>query len=106
MGDNRAISGQPNAATRGTWNPGLEESGAASPEAGGGDPRQEGSRRQGDRYSGSSRHQGHPRVNRISSEEGFTPEEETDSEESEPAMTPRLQRQQSSILLLDKVKPV
>ena len=43
-------------------------------------------------------------MNRISSEEGFTPEEETDSEESEPAMTPRLQRQQSSILLLNKVR--
>ena len=104
VGDNRPISGQPTAATRGTWNPGLEESGAASPEAGGGDPRREGSRRQGDLYNGSSRHQGHPRMNRISSEEGFTPEEETDSEENEPAMTPRLQRQQSSILLLDKVR--
>ena len=43
-------------------------------------------------------------MNRISSEEGFTPEEETDSEENEPAMTPRLQRQQSSILLLNKVR--
>ena len=57
MGDNRAISGQPNAATRGTWNPGLEVSGAASPEPGDGDLQQAGVHHNG------VAHQGDPPMN-------------------------------------------
>jgi len=87
-------TGQPNASTGGTWNPGLEESAAASPEAGG-DPHQV------DNSSLNHLHNGgpiqeHPYVS------GRLIAEETDLEETEPAMTPRLQRQQSSRLLLDK----
>ena len=95
MGDNQTISGQPNAPT-GTWNPGLEVSVtvATSPEPG--HPRR---RSQGEQ-------QGPPQMNqRRSGEEDVIPEEETDSETA-PAMTSRLQRQQSSMLLLEKVKPV
>ena len=92
VGDNQTISGQPNAPT-GTWNPGLEVSVtvATSPEPG--HPRR---RSQGEQ-------QGPPQMNqRRSGEEDVIPEEETDSETA-PAMTSRLQRQQSSMLLLEKV---
>ena len=94
----KAISGQPNAPTGGTWNPGLDESLAVSP--GASDPLPKGTHHQGDPNNGDSRQ------NRTLSEEGGSssiPEEETDSE-TEPAMNPGLQRQQSSRLLLDKVR--
>ena len=99
VGDDRTISGQPNAPT-GTWNPGLEVSVATSPEPG--HPRR---RSQGEQHNGGSC-QGPPEMNqRRLGEEDVNPEEETDSETA-PAMTNRLQRQQSSMLLLEKVKSV
>ena len=84
----------------GTCNPGLDGSLATS--LGASDPRHEGTHRQGDLYNEGSRR------NRVLSEEeaGSSISEEATDSETEPAMNPRMQRQQSSRLLLDKVKLV
>jgi len=87
-------TGQPNAPT-GTWNPGLEVSVATSPEHG-----HLRRRSQGEQHNGGSC-QGLPQMSHRLGEEDVIPEEETDSETA-PAMTSRLQRQQSSMLLLEK----
>ena len=72
---------------------------ATSPEPGSGHLQR---RSQGELYNGGSR-QGAPQTNRRLSEEDVLPEEEADDSETAPAMSPRLQRQQSSMLLLEKV---
>ena len=97
VGHKRAISGRPPTAPTGTWNPGLEVSVAASPEV----PASGQQRHQRD-----LQHTGGPRTEQRLSEGGFTPEEDETDSETAPAMASRLQRQQSSMLLLDKVKPV